>query len=31
MAGEEYKKIEEDIYEYAAYLQSNQLATSLTY
>lgn len=31
MAGEEYKKIESDIYEYAVYLQSNQLASDISY
>lgn len=28
---EEYKQIEGDLYEYAAYLQSNQLASDLYY
>jgi hypothetical protein len=31
MASEEYKNIECEIYEYASYLQCNQLASSLTY
>lgn len=31
MASEEYKAIEAEIYEYAAYLQCNQLASSLSY
>lgn len=30
-ANEDYKEIEAAIYDYAAYLQANQLATSLTY
>ena len=30
-ASEDYKEIEAAIYDYAAYLQANQLATSLTY
>lgn len=30
-ASEGYKEIESTIYDYAAYLQANQLATSLTY
>jgi hypothetical protein len=31
LISEDYKHIEGDIYEYATYLQSNQLASSLTY
>lgn len=31
MASQEYKNIESDIYEYASYLQCNQLASSLEY
>lgn len=31
LAGEHYKKVEADIYEYAVYLQANVLANSLTY
>lgn len=31
MASEKYKEIESDIYDYASYLQCNQLASSLSY
>jgi hypothetical protein len=31
MVSKDYKQIEADIYEYAVYLQSNELATSYTY
>lgn len=31
MISADYKRIEEDIYEYAVYLQANQLATSLDF
>jgi hypothetical protein len=31
MASEDYKAIESEIYDYAAYLQCNQLASSLSY
>lgn len=31
MVSEDYKRIESDIYEYAVYLQSNQLASDLNY
>ena len=31
MAADDYKEIESDIYDYAAYLQGNELASSLTF
>jgi hypothetical protein len=31
LLSEDYKQIESDIYEYASYLQANQLASSLSY
>jgi len=31
LISEEYKEIEDDIYEYAVYLQSNELASNLDY
>ena len=31
MVSEDYKRIESDIYEYAVYLQSNQMASDLNY
>jgi hypothetical protein len=31
IVSEDYKRIESDIYEYAVYLQSNQLATDINY
>lgn len=31
IASQEYKEIESELYEYAVYLQANELATSLDY
>jgi hypothetical protein len=31
IASQDYKEIESDIYEYAVYLQSNELASELNY
>lgn len=31
MASRDYKEIESDIYEFAVYLQANELATSMIY